>query len=131
MLAKERGADVRLLIPGKSDVPFSKWASFFLVRFLIQKGIPVFEYQKSILHAKTMIIDDEVYVGSFNLNYRSLFHDLEVIAHFKDQGTLDNMLTQWNEDCGNSQNIAENSLGSSSWFFRVLYKIAFRLRYML
>lgn len=131
MLAKERGTDVRLLIPGKSDVPFSKWASFFLVRFLIQKGIPVFEYQKSILHAKTMIIDDEVYVGSFNLNYRSLFHDLEVIAHFKDQGTLDNMLTQWNEDCGNSLNIAENSLGASSWIFRVLSKIAFRLRYML
>ncbi|QDK45960.1 phosphatidylserine/phosphatidylglycerophosphate/cardiolipin synthase family protein [Bdellovibrio sp. ZAP7] len=131
MQAKERGADVRLLIPGKSDVPFSKWASFFLVRFLIQKGIPVFEYQKSILHAKTMVIDDEVYVGSFNLNYRSLFHDLEVIAHFKDQDTLENMLTQWNEDCENSQNIAETSLGARSWFLRVLYKIAFRLRYML
>lgn len=129
--AKERGVDVKLLIPGKSDVPFSKWASFFLVRFLIQKGIPVYEYQKSILHAKTMVIDDDVFVGSFNLNYRSLFHDLEVIAHFKDAQTREDMLTQWNEDISNSLNIGENSFAATSWVFRTLSKIAFRLRYML
>ncbi|WP_413557522.1 phospholipase D-like domain-containing protein [Bdellovibrio sp. HCB209] len=131
IMAKDRGVDVKLLIPGKSDVPFSKWASFFLVRFLIQRGIPIYEYRKSILHAKTMIIDDESYIGSFNLNYRSLFHDLEVIARFRDTTTLDNMLKQWNEDIDNSQNIAESSFVTTSWLFRSLSKIAFRLRYML
>ncbi|MBO9668258.1 MAG: phosphatidylserine/phosphatidylglycerophosphate/cardiolipin synthase family protein [Bdellovibrio sp.] len=127
--AAERGVDVRLLLPGKTDVPFSKWASFFLVRFLLQKKLPIYEYQKSILHAKTMIIDDQVYVGSFNLNYRSLFHDLEVIAHFKDDGSLQNMLNQWSEDLNNSKLASEKD--SSSWVSRILYKIAFRLRYML
>ncbi|MEK2688302.1 phospholipase D-like domain-containing protein [Bdellovibrio sp. GT3] len=126
--AKERGVDIKLLIPEKSDLPFSQWAAFFLVRFLIEKKIPVFEYQKSILHAKTMVIDDDVYVGSFNLNYRSLFHDLEVIAHFRDSHTLGNMLTQWETDLGHSKNITARS---SSWLTRVLAKIAFRLRYML
>ncbi|WP_413574926.1 phospholipase D-like domain-containing protein [Bdellovibrio sp. HCB290] len=126
--AKERGVDIKLLIPGKSDVPFSQWAAFFLVRFLVEKKIPVLEYQKSILHAKTMIIDDDAYVGSFNLNYRSLFHDLEVIAHFKTPQTVNNMISQWEEDLTHSKNITTTG---TSWLTRVLSKIAFRLRYML
>lgn len=128
--AAERGVDVRILLPGKTDVPFVKWAAFFLVQFLLQMKIPIFEYQKSILHAKTMIIDDEVYVGSFNLNYRSLFHDLEVIARLNDTKSLQEMVNHWNEDLHNSRQISEKDFGSS-WIARLIYRIAFRLRYML
>ena len=128
--AAERGVDVKILLPGKTDVPFVKWAAFFLVQFLLQKKIPIFEYQKSILHAKTMIIDDEVYVGSFNLNYRSLFHDLEVLVRLDDRNSLNEMTTQWEEDLRNSRQVSEKDFGSS-WIARLIYRIAFRLRYML
>lgn len=128
--ASERGVDVKLILPGKSDVPLVKWAAFNLVRFLLHSRMPIYEYQKTILHAKTMIVDDQVYIGSFNLNHRSLLHDLEVIARFKDPESLRNMMTQWQEDIANSRSVKEVDF-NSSWLSRWFYKIAFRLRYML
>lgn len=128
--AADRGVDVKLVLPGKSDVLLVKWAAFSLVRFLIHSRMPIFEYQKTILHAKTMIVDNNVYIGSFNLNHRSLLHDLEVIARFQDQDSLQNMLGQWERDLKNSRSISEADF-NSSWISRWFYKIAFRLRYML
>lgn len=128
--AADKGVDVKLLLPGKSDVPLVKWAAFNLVRILLHSRMPIYEYQGSILHAKTMIVDDTVYIGSFNLNHRSLLHDLEVIARFEDHDSLQNMLTQWNTDLANARTVTETDF-TSSWLSRWIYKIAFRLRYML
>ncbi|WII73807.1 phosphatidylserine/phosphatidylglycerophosphate/cardiolipin synthase family protein [Bdellovibrio sp. 22V] len=129
--AARRGVDVKILMPGKSDVPMVKWAAFYIVRFLLQKRIPIYEYQKTILHAKTMIIDDEAFVGSFNLNHRSLLHDLEVEAVLSDEESMKNMLQQWSVDLANSKLVSEKDFATRSWFARMLYRLAFRLRYML
>lgn len=40
--------------------------------------VRIYEYQPGVLHAKTIIIDDWMTVGSSNMNSRSLRHDLEV-----------------------------------------------------
>ena len=45
---------------------------------LIRSGVKIYEYTPTFLHAKNMIIDDWVMLGSSNLNHRSLFHDLEI-----------------------------------------------------
>ncbi|MGZ3768972.1 MAG: phospholipase D-like domain-containing protein [Bdellovibrio sp.] len=129
--ASRRGVDVQILIPGKSDVPLVKWAAFYIVRLLLQKRVKMLEYQKSILHAKTMIIDNDVMIGSFNLNHRSILHDLEVEVVLKDKESLNNMLRQWQTDVNNSKVVSEKDFAAPSWFSRILYKIAFRLRYML
>lgn len=129
--AARRGVDVKILIPGKSDVPLVKWAAFYIVRFLLQKRIPIYEYQKSILHAKTMIIDNDVFIGSFNLNHRSILHDLEVEVVLNDPDSLKNMLEQWSRDLENSKLVSEKDFAAPSWFARLLYSIAFRLRYLL
>lgn len=129
--AARRGVDVQILIPGKSDVPVVKWAAFNIVRFLLEKRVPIFEYQKTILHAKTMVIDDEVFIGSFNLNHRSILHDLEVEVILRDPNSLQNMLQQWQTDISNSRLVSAKDFAAPSWFARILYNIAFRLRYML
>jgi cardiolipin synthase len=129
--AARRGVDVRILIPGKSDVPLVKWAAFYIVRFLLKRRIPLYEYQKSILHAKTMIIDEDVYIGSFNLNHRSIFHDLEVIACLRNPERLAEMLVQWEKDIENSKPVSVKDFRAPSWFARMMYWVAFRLRYML
>lgn len=129
--AARRGVDVKILMPGKSDVPMVKWAAFYIVRFLLQKRIPIYEYQKSILHAKTMIIDNEAFIGSYNLNHRSLMHDLEVEVVLNDPSSLDNMLHQWHIDLSHSKTVSERDFATPSLFARIIYKIAFRLRYML
>lgn len=131
MKASRRGVEVQLLIPGKSDAPIVKWAAFYIVRLLLKKNIAIYEYQKSILHAKTMIIDDEVFIGSFNLNHRSILHDLEVEVVLRDPHSLQNMLRQWDADLKNSRAVNEKDFAPPYFFTRWLYKLAFRLRYML
>jgi cardiolipin synthase len=76
--AAQGGVDVRILVPRFSDVIFMPWVASAFHLGLLKAGVRIFEYQRSILHAKTMVIDDWGLVGSSNLNHRSLLHDLEV-----------------------------------------------------
>jgi cardiolipin synthase A/B len=68
------GVDVRVLVAGqKSDSRTSFGAQQFHYGSLIDRGVRVREYQPSMLHSKTMIIDDHlVLVGSVNLDPLSL-----------------------------------------------------------
>lgn len=71
--ASKRGVDVRLLLPGeKTDVPMTRSAARSWYETLIRSGIKVYEYQPSMLHAKTFVVDGTfTSVGSMNLDYRS------------------------------------------------------------
>jgi cardiolipin synthase len=72
--AVRRGVDVRLLLPGVSDVPIVRHAGHGWYGPLRAAGVRIFEYQPAILHAKTAVADDYVsLVGSTNLDFRS-FH---------------------------------------------------------
>ncbi len=72
--AVRRGVDVRLLLPGVSDVPIVRHAGHGWFPPLLAAGVRIFEYQPSILHAKTAVADDYAsVVGSSNLDFRS-FH---------------------------------------------------------
>ena len=75
--AAHKGVDVRILLPKKSDVIMMPWATSTFYYSLLKTGIRIFEYLPSMLHAKSIIIDDWASVGSTNLNHRSLLHDLE------------------------------------------------------
>jgi cardiolipin synthase len=72
--AAKRGVDVRLLLPGEdTDVPLTRWAARSWYERLIRSGVKVYEYQPSMLHAKTFVVDGMfASVGSMNLDYRSL-----------------------------------------------------------
>ena len=72
------GADVRILVPKKSDFFFMPWVMDAFYSGLLDSGARIFRYCPSVLHAKTMIVDDWAIVGSSNLNHRSWRHDLEV-----------------------------------------------------
>jgi cardiolipin synthase len=72
--AAARGVDVRLLLPGKSDVPIVRHAGHGFFAGLLRRGVAIFEYDASILHAKSVVADGYVsVVGSTNMDYRS-FH---------------------------------------------------------
>ncbi|MEP7126033.1 MAG: phosphatidylserine/phosphatidylglycerophosphate/cardiolipin synthase family protein [Byssovorax sp.] len=68
------GVDVRVLVAGqKSDSKTSFGAQQFHYGELIERGVRVWEYRPSMLHSKTMLIDDHlVLVGSVNLDPLSL-----------------------------------------------------------
>lgn len=79
-----RGVTVRLLLPGRSDVGFAKLASEALYRKLLLAGVRILEYQPQILHAKLWLLGSAVYVGSANLNTRSLGIDYELMLRLTD-----------------------------------------------
>lgn len=69
---------VQLIVPSRSDISLFPSLSRSFYSDLLDAGIRVFEYQRRILHSKTMLIDQQLLIGSTNLNYRSLFHDMEL-----------------------------------------------------
>jgi cardiolipin synthase A/B len=78
--AAKRGAKVRLILAGKSDVWLMRIATRGLYPSLLRAGVEIYEYEPQILHAKVVIADDVVYVGSANLDARSLSINYEVLA---------------------------------------------------
>jgi cardiolipin synthase len=96
--AARRGAAIELVLPGKSDVPLSKLAAESLYRRLLRTGVRIFEYQPQMLHGKLFIIDDAVYVGSSNLDPRSLRLNYELMLRLEGREIAEAARTLF-EDC--------------------------------
>jgi cardiolipin synthase len=88
-LCARAGGDVRLILPGKSDVALSFLAARYLYHGLLRAGIKIYEYEPQILHSKLYLIDDKVYAGSANLDKRSFFINYELLVRLQDAGVLD------------------------------------------
>ena len=79
--AAARGVDVRLLLPGKSDVALLLHASRRYYAELLDAGIGLYEFDGAMMHAKTAVIDGVwSTVGSSNLDFRSFVHNDEANA---------------------------------------------------
>lgn len=85
MRVVQRGGRVQLILAGKSDVQVSQLAGRSLYRRFLKGGVEIYEYEPQILHAKLMIIDDRVYVGSANLDQRSLCINYELMIRFENK----------------------------------------------
>ena len=81
-LAAVSGVDVRIMIPGKGDHPFVYWANLVYAGELLNYGVRVYHYDRNaFLHAKTVVIDDEICsVGTANMDTRSFELNFEVNA---------------------------------------------------
>jgi cardiolipin synthase len=125
--AAHRGVDVHLLLPEQIDVPIIKYVSRAFYRDLMNRGIKIWEYQPSVLHAKTMVIDDYALIGSQNLNHRSFLHDLEIEVATGQVKVVNELLTQWDIDLRESHyaDLTVKRLGLMdrilSWIF-ILFK---------
>lgn len=76
--AARRGVDVRLLLPGQTDVPLVRHAAHGYYRRLLAAGVRIWEYQAAVLHAKTLVADGLISViGSTNLDFRSFVFNAE------------------------------------------------------
>jgi cardiolipin synthase len=80
-----RGGTAQLILPGKSDVVVSQLAGRSLYRRFLRAGVQINEYQPQILHAKLIIVDDIVYVGSANLDPRSLDINYELMIRIENR----------------------------------------------
>ena len=76
--AAARGVDVRIITPHKPDKRLIFWVTRSHYKPLLQAGVRIYEYTPGFIHAKTLLCDDEIaFVGTVNLDYRSLVHHFE------------------------------------------------------
>lgn len=126
--AARRGVDVQIMVPGPTDVPVVNWAFEKTTRAFLKAQVQLFRYQPTMLHAKTLIVDDWCVVGSANLNHRSALHDLEIEVGFSQPEALRCLEGQWDKDLRECIRIDHTTL---SIFKRLRSEIAYRLRYLL
>lgn len=80
-VAAMSGVDVRIMIPNRTDWVVMRWGSFSYISQMLNAGVKIYLYQPGMLHAKTIVVDDElVSIGSANFDFRSFEHNFETNA---------------------------------------------------
>jgi cardiolipin synthase len=106
LAAARDGVDVRLLVPGSSDIPAVASMSRSGYRPLLKAGIRVFEWNGSMLHAKTAVADGQwARVGSSNLNIASWLGNQELDVAIEDAGFAGQLAAQYERDLANATEI--------------------------
>ena len=104
--AARDGVDVRLLVPGASDIPALSPISRAGYRALLEAGVRVFEWNGTMLHAKTAVADDFwARIGSTNLNIASWMGNYELDVAIEDRGFGAIMAAQYEKDLARSTEI--------------------------
>jgi cardiolipin synthase len=104
--AARDGVDVRLLVPGSNDIPVVGALSRAGYRPLLEAGVRVFEWNGSMMHAKTAVADGRwARVGSTNLNLASWIGNCELDVAIEDEAFAECMREQYERDLGNATEI--------------------------
>ena len=104
--AAKDGVDVRLLMPNATDVLLVQPLSRAGYRALIEAGVRVFEWNGTMLHAKTAVADARwARVGSTNLNIASWFGNCELDAVIEDRAFGQQMEQMYLEDLANATEV--------------------------
>jgi len=127
--AAARGVRVRLLLQGMNDHPWVHYASRSLYDQLLSKGIEIYEYQPSELHAKVAVIDsDWATVGSSNLDPLSLVLSREANVVVYDQGFAQQLETSLETALANhARQITHVDWNSRSRWERLKSRLVFGL----
>ncbi len=100
------GVDVRLLVPGGTDIPLLRPLSRAGYRPLLEAGVRVFEWNGPMMHAKTAVADGRLArVGSSNLNIASWLGNFELDAVVEDAEFAGRMVEQYLKDLTNATEV--------------------------
>ncbi|MFS4417184.1 cardiolipin synthase [Maribacter sp. 2307ULW6-5] len=81
IIAAEAGVHIQILVPGTSDSRLVNAAAQAYYTELLRHGVAIYRYNKGFVHAKTMVVDDDLaIVGTANMDYRSFDLNFEVNA---------------------------------------------------
>lgn len=103
MATAARGVEVELIIPKVSDSKIVQHASFSFLKPLLRRGVKVYLYEKGMMHAKTINIDNKLsFVGTVNLDVRSFYINYEIMAVILDHAFTKEMSAQFEIDKSDS-----------------------------
>lgn len=100
------GLDVRVIVQGVPEHQLTYWASHSYYEELLQAGVKIFKYNKGILHAKVLIIDQVLAcVGSANVDIRSFNLDFEISAFLYGEVVAVSLMQDLDQDIRNSMEL--------------------------
>lgn len=130
--AAKRGVRVAILTPSQTDHPLVRWASWALYRHLLNSGIEIYEWQPSVLHSKTAVIDGVwSSVGSHNLDHRSLHYNLEINVNILGTEFGEKMKQMFEKDIESSRRITLEDCRNQRFLFKAASRILYWFRYWL
>ena len=85
-IAALSGVDVRIMLPERSDSKLLQYASNSYIQEMLKSNVKIFFYKEGFLHAKTLLVDDEITsIGSTNFDSRSFEQNFEINAFIYDK----------------------------------------------
>jgi cardiolipin synthase len=131
--AVERGVKVQVVMPGPyHDQPIVRRASRHTWRYLVKRGIELYEYQPTMIHAKTLVVDDAVFlVGSINFDPRSFSLNAEAGIVAADTTLAGRMNTVFAAGIAQSTRITLEAIAERPWANRALDAMCYRVRAQL
>jgi cardiolipin synthase len=95
----------RVITASKSDNNATIAAARHTYSRLLRRGVEMYEYSPAKLHTKLAMIDDVVYIGSANLDFRSLYINMEVVLRIDDADFAAKMRGYFERELKDSQQI--------------------------
>jgi cardiolipin synthase len=130
--AAARGVDVRIMVPGHSDVKLAQWAVLYVLRRLARRGIRIFLWRGVMMHAKTATVDTTwSTIGSYNFDAQSRFNNLEVTIEILDPATGQTLAASFDRDIANAEPFDEHTWHLLPWWRKALAWFGYRLRRFL
>lgn len=120
--AARRGVDVRIIIPHIPDKAYAFEITKAFARLAETGGVHFYEYTPGFLHAKCLICDDKVFLGSYNFDYRSAHYNYECGVMF--EGNMTEEVEQdFNECIALSAPLSEGKLTKYKRFSRFVLRL--------
>ncbi len=130
--AARRGVDVRVIVPGRSDVRVIEWASLYVLRGLAKQGVKIRRWRGVMMHAKTAVIDTLwSTIGSYNFDAQSRFSNLEVTVEILDHETGKALATTFQRDLEHCDPYDEAAWHRLPWWTKALAWLSYRFRRFL
>lgn len=127
--AAKRGVKIKIILSGVSDLPIVMRATHYLYSSLLKQNIELFEWKKSVLHGKLMVVDNEwSTVGSFNLNHLSSYGSIEMNAEINSRQFSEKLCTHLMDVIEQSERITFETLKTRNGMYtKFINWFAYRL----
>jgi cardiolipin synthase len=130
--AKRRGAEVRILLPGQSDIWVVSMAMSSLIGRLLEANARVFAYQGRVFHAKTAVFDETMAtIGTYNLDARSRRYNRECNIAVYDAAVARAVRASFERDLEDSTEVSLSAWKERSLPHRFFAWFAYPLRQFL
>lgn len=102
-----RRGRVRIITASRTDNNATIAAARHTYSRLLRRRVAMFEYRPARLHTKLLIVDDSVYIGSANLDFRSVYINLEIMLRIHDPGFAAAMRGYFERELRDSEEITD------------------------